>query len=52
MEVLVLHLVDYINDSKVVHHHLEGIAQIGAYELVMVKIFHFYACDDLVKLLA
>lgn len=43
MEVLVFHLVDYIHDSEVVLHHLEGIAQVGAYELVMVEVFRFYA---------
>lgn len=51
MEVLIFHLVDYIHDSEVILHHLEGIAQVGAYELVMVEVFHFYACDDLVELL-
>lgn len=52
MKILVLHLVDNIHDSEVVLHHLERIAKIRAYELVMIEVFHFYVGDNLIKLFA
>ena len=48
MEVLILHLIHHIHNSKIIFYHLIRISQIGADELIVLEVFYFYLRYDLV----